>query len=152
MANQFENVPAFFVAGLEVRTINKDGQAMNDIGALWHRLMSEGIADKLEDREGNEIYCVYTDYRSDHNDYYTCILGYKVTSIEYLPEGITGKAIPNARYEVFEPADSNFPANLGEVWQRIWDTAENRAYTSDFEVHTFKSEKDVDTKVYIAVN
>lgn len=152
MAQQFENIPAFFVAGIEVRTINKDGQAMNDIGALWHRLMQEGVADKLEEREGNEIYCIYTDYRSDHKDYYTCVLGYKVSSIEYLPDGLVGKAIPNARYEVFEPLDNNFPANLGKLWQRIWDTATDRAYTSDYEVHVFKSEKEVYTKVYIAVN
>jgi predicted transcriptional regulator YdeE len=31
---------------------------------------------------------------SDHNDFYTAILGCKTTSIEYLPEGFTGKAIP----------------------------------------------------------
>ncbi|MFD0794447.1 GyrI-like domain-containing protein [Mucilaginibacter litoreus] len=119
MKEEVENLPAFFVAGLKVQTINRDGQAMKDIAQLWHRLMSEDIAGKLGDREGNEVYCVYTDYESDHQDYYNVILGYKVSSIEYLSEGITGKAIPAAKYKVFSEEKGIFPQNIGDVWQYI---------------------------------
>jgi predicted transcriptional regulator YdeE len=88
-------------------------------------LYARNMAEKLEDREGNELYCVYTDYESDHNDYYVAILGCKVSSIEYLPEGFTGKAIPASKYMVFTPV-GKFPANIGATWQHIWQSGIER--------------------------
>lgn len=147
------NLPMFYVAGISIRTINKDGQAGQDIGALWQQFTQGSFADKLEDKEGSELYCVYTDYESDHNDYYTAILGCKVTSIEYLPEGFVGKAIPAAKYAVFTPA-GKFPANIGETWQYIWQSDLQRTYTVDFDVYDTadKAFEDIEAKVYVAVD
>jgi predicted transcriptional regulator YdeE len=153
MDNEIKDLPMFYVAGLAVRTINKGGQAAQDIGALWQKLTGANLAEKLEDKEGNELYCVYTDYESDHNDYYTAILGCKVSSIEYLPEGFTGKAIPASKYAVFTPV-GKFPANIGETWQHIWQSPILRKYTADFDVYdiTDKSFEDIKSKVYVAVD
>jgi predicted transcriptional regulator YdeE len=71
MNQEVVELPMFFIAGLAVRTINKDGQADKDIGNLWQTFTANNMADLLEERESNELYCVYTDYESDHNDYYT---------------------------------------------------------------------------------
>jgi len=145
--------PMFFVAGLSVRTINKNGKASADIGNLWQRFTRENLTEKLEDREGNELYCVYTDYESDHTDYYTAILGCKVTSIEYLPEGFTGKAIPAGKYNVYTP-QGKFPENIAVTWQHIWDTAQGRIYTADFDVYDVagKSFEEIEPKVYVAID
>jgi predicted transcriptional regulator YdeE len=153
MDNEIKDLPMFYVAGLAVRTINKGGQAAQDIGALWQRFTEGNLAEKLEDKEGNELYCLYTDYESDHNDYYTAILGCKVSSIEYLPEGFTGKAIPASKYAVFTPV-GKFPANIGETWQHIWKSPILRKYTADFDVYdiTDKSFEDIKSKVYVAVD
>jgi predicted transcriptional regulator YdeE len=153
MNHEIENLPMFFVAGLSVRTINKDGQASNDIGGLWQTFTQGNMADKLEDKEGNEIYCVYTDYKSDHTDYYTAILGCKVSSIEYLPEGFTGKAVPADKYMVFTP-QGKFPANIAATWQHIWQADINRKYTADFDVYDTvgKSFEDIESKVYVAID
>ncbi|MBD1394772.1 GyrI-like domain-containing protein [Mucilaginibacter glaciei] len=152
MQNETEYLPMFFVAGLAVRTLNKDGQAGKDIGQLWQKLMQPAIADKLHKKEGNEVYCVYTDYESDHTDYYTAILGYKVSSIAYLPEGFIGKAIPASKYEVFT-ADGEFPANIGATWQHIWQSNLNRTYTADFDVYQLKEKfEDTEFKIYVAVD
>lgn len=153
MDHEIENLPMFYIAGLSVRTINKDGQAANDIGSLWQRFTQENLSEKLDEREGNELYCVYTDYESDHNDYYTAILGCKVTSIEYLPEGFTGKAIPASKYAVFTPV-GKFPANIGATWQYIWQSDLRRTYTVDFDVYdtTDKAFEDIESKVYVAVD
>lgn len=151
----FETVelPMFFVAGISVRTINKEGHADKDIGGLWQRFTQENLADKLEDKEGSELYCVYTDYESGHTDYYTAILGCKVSSIAYLPEGFTGKAIPASKYHVYTP-EGKFPANIAATWQHIWATAEERIYTADFDKYDVagKSFEDIESKVYVAVD
>jgi len=153
MNHETENLPMFFVAGISVRTINKDGQADKDIGSLWQTFTQGNMADKLEDKEGNEIYCVYTDYESDYNDYYTAILGCKVSSIEYLPEGFTGKAIPAGKYKVFTP-QGKFPASIAETWQHIWQADINRTYTADFDVYDTagKNFEDIESKVYVAAD
>ena len=153
MQNEIENLPMFFVAGIAVRTINKDGQAAKDIGALWQQLMQGNVAKQLEDyKEGNEVYCVYTDYESDHNDYYTALLGYKVSAIEYLPDGLTGKAIPASKYEVFT-ANGEFPANIGATWQHIWQANIDRLYTADFDLYHLQEKfEDTEFKIYVAVN
>jgi predicted transcriptional regulator YdeE len=146
-------LPMFFVAGISVRTINKDGHADKDIGGLWQKFTQENLAEKLEDKEGSELYCVYTDYEGDHTNYYTAILGCKVSSIEYLPEGFTGKAIPASSYQIYTP-EGKFPANIAATWQHIWATAEGRLYTADFDVYDVagKSFEDIQSKVYVAVD
>lgn len=153
MKYETTNLPMFYIAGISIRTINKDGQAGQDIGALWQQFTQGNFADKLEDKEGNELYCVYTDYESDHNDYYTAILGCKVTSIEYLPEGFVGKAIPAAKYRVYDPK-GKFPESIGATWQHIWQDEINRTYTSDFDVYNLneKGFEHTEFKVYVAVD
>src|SRR4051812_3983862 len=127
METGIENLPMFFVAGLSVRTINKDGQASNDIGGLWQTFTKGNMADKLGYKEGNEIYCVYTDYESDHTGFYTAILGCKVSAIEHLPEGFAAKAIPAGKYIVFTPR-GKFPASITATWRYIWQGDIARKY------------------------
>jgi hypothetical protein len=74
MSHKTIELPMFFVAGISVRTINQDGHADKDIGGLWQKFTQEKLADKLEDKEGEELYCVYTNYEGDHTGYYTAIL------------------------------------------------------------------------------
>jgi predicted transcriptional regulator YdeE len=153
MNYETEHLSMFFIAGVAVRTINKDGRADQDIGNLWQTFTQNNMAEKLEDREGEELYCVYTDYESDHNDYYTAILGCKVSSIEYLPEGFTGKAIPGGKYRVFTPT-GKFPANIKAAWEYIWQADINRTYTADFDVYDAKGKafEDIGSKVYVAAD
>lgn len=153
MNYEVKNLSQFYVAGISIRTINKGGQAGQDIGALWQQFIQGNLADKLEEKEGAELYCVYTDYESDHNDYYTAILGCKVSSIEYLPEGFVGKAIAAGKYRVYAP-EGKMPQSVGDAWQHIWQADINRTYTSDFDVYDTNNEQfeDIDVKVYVAVD
>lgn len=153
MEQEIVNLPIFYIAGIAVRTINKDGQADKDIGVLWQKFTQDNLADKLEEKDGSELYCVYTDYESDHNDYYTAVLGCKVSSIEYLPEGFTGKAIPASRYIVFAP-EGKFPNNVVATWQHVWQTDIQRIYTADFDIHytAGKCFEDIQAKIYVAVD
>jgi predicted transcriptional regulator YdeE len=152
MKEEIENLPAFFVAGLSVRTINSDGQAGKDIGKLWQELMQSGIADRLTDRQGNEVYCVYSAYESDHTGYYTALLGYKVGSIEYLPDGLTGIAVSAGKYAVFSSA-GNFSESIGLVWQHIWQSDLDRLYTADFDVYTLHENfDDTSFKTFVAID
>ena len=153
MKTEILAIPKFFVAGISIRTINKNGQAAKDIGDLWQRFNKENVAEKLDGKEGTELYCVYIDYESDHTDYYTALLGCRVNSIENLPDGFTGKAIPAGKYKVYTP-EGKFPGTVTIAWQHIWETATNRLYTADFDVYDTagKGFEDILAKVYVAIN
>lgn len=152
MTIETQELPMFFIAGIAIRTINKEGHADKDIGGLWQRFTSENLAEKLAEKEGSELYCVYTEYAGDHTDYYTAILGCKVASIAYLPDGFTGKAIPAGKYKVYTP-EGDFPASVAATWQHIWNTAQARLYTADFDVYDVggKDFNQIGAKVYVAV-
>ncbi|HJP64383.1 MAG TPA: effector binding domain-containing protein, partial [Mucilaginibacter sp.] len=52
----------FYIAGIAVKTINKNDRSSQDIGSLWERFMSENIMEKIPGKLSDDIYCVYTDY------------------------------------------------------------------------------------------
>ncbi len=127
----------FLVAGISVRTIN-NGQAGADIKHLWDRFYKQDISSLIPGKITADIYCVYTDYKSYYNDYYTCVLGCKVSSVAVLPEGILGCVIPASVYEVYE-SKGNLPHSVIATWQRIWDSGFTRQYKADFDIYTNKS-------------
>ncbi|WP_373330613.1 GyrI-like domain-containing protein [Salmonirosea aquatica] len=93
-----ETIGEFKIIGIAVRTTNENGQATQEIPALWNRFISEGMAGRIPNKMGESLYCVYTDYVLDHTQPYTTILGYKVTTLATIPEGMVGKTIPEGKY------------------------------------------------------
>ena len=143
--------PAFFVAGISVRTIN-NGQAGKDIKALWDRFFGDDIYGKIENKVSYDIYNVYTDYETDHTGYYTAILGCKVSTLEGLKEGFTGIIIPADNYKVHS-LDGKCPHNVLDAWAEIWNSGVNRKYTVDYDIYipNPKSFEDSEVKIYLSV-
>ena len=50
------------IIGIETRTTNQNGQAMQDIGGLWNRFFSENIISKIPNAVNSNVYAIYTDY------------------------------------------------------------------------------------------
>ena len=141
-----EGIDAFDIIGISVRTTNKDGRSQKDIGELWERFMREGVMEKIPGKKSADIYCVYTDYETDFNGAYTTIIGCRVNAPEMIPEGMTGKSIPAARYHVYT-SSGEMPKALMETWKMIWDSDIDRAYTADFDLYG----ADPVVKTYISV-
>jgi predicted transcriptional regulator YdeE len=128
------SLPAFYVVGLSIRTTNQNDQAMKDIGELWNRFLGENISDSVPGKVSDDKYGIYTDYESDANGPYTVLLGHKVSSMDSVPEGLTGREIPAGNYALFK-AKGKIPDVVVETWQRIWNSDIKRAYASDFELY-----------------
>ena len=126
---------AFAIVGIAVRTTNQDGRAQKDIGALWERFFRENVAGRIAERQSPGIYCVYTDYDSDFQGPYTTLLGYRVTSLDNIPEGLTGKMIPAYSYRLFV-TKGKIPEALVATWMKIWQTCGDRAYVADFDIYS----------------
>jgi predicted transcriptional regulator YdeE len=139
--------PFFTIAGLAVRTTNKDGQAMKDITALWQHFMQNQVQQTIANRLDDDIVCMYTNYDSDFTAPYTVVLGCRVSSTEGLPQGLFFKTVPVGTYRVYLPVGP-LQNSIADTWVHIWQTAIPRAYTADFDVY----KTDGSAEIYLSVN
>lgn len=145
----------FYIAGISIRTTNKNGQAGSDLTSLWSRFYEESIPMKVSNPIGEEVYAVYTKYSSDYQGDYTAFIGLKIRDEEDVPKGLERIQIGGGKYREYilkgEPSKS-----IPEAWSRIWENDNNlkRRYTSDFEVYGEKSGNGSlsEIKIYLAVN
>ena len=148
-----QKIKSFFVIGISVRTTNENGQAAQDIPALWNKFMSEGIAAQIPDKIDNTIYCIYTDYEKDHTKPYTTILGCKVKSLAIIPGEMVGKAFEEATYEKFVAKGNILEGVVFNEWTKIWNADLDRTFTADFEVYGEKAQdpKNAEVDIFIAI-
>jgi predicted transcriptional regulator YdeE len=145
------NLPQFFVAGIAVKTTNKDGQSQKDIGDMWTKFTTENLALQIEGKLSEDIYCVYTDYESDHTGWYTAVLGCRVTDHDISSSFFTA-LIPSGNYHIYKP-EGKFPESVSNTWRQIWQTDINRKYSTDFDRYKAgsKSFEETEVEVYLAV-
>ena len=116
------------IIGIETRTTNQNGQAMQDIGGLWNRFFSENIISKIPNAVNSNVYAIYTDY--------------EVSSLDEIPSGLVGREFPKQNFKRFL-AKGAMPQAVAEAWQKIWeqDKELNRLYRYDYELYTEKSQQ-----------
>lgn len=145
---------SFKIIGIAIRTTNQNGQAASDLGQLWQQFYNEDILSQIPGKLNNDIYSVYTAYTSDYTGEYTALIGCRVTSLDSIPNGLTGKAFTGGKYALHQ-ARGKMPDAVMNAWQHIWDREKelNRKYTADFEVYGPKSQnpENAAVDIYIAI-
>lgn len=146
----------FTVIGLEARTSNaREMTSGAVIGALWGRLMKDGLLAKIPNRAGNEVIALYTDYESDKDGAYTYLLGARVTSAGNVPEGMKARTVPADDYMMFAAQGKLANDAVVGLWKQVWalETEHRiaRAYRSDYEVHHFGENGVRELELYIGV-
>jgi predicted transcriptional regulator YdeE len=134
--NTFESItlPAFHIIGITVRTTNKRGEAYNDLRLLWSKFIQKNLAGQIPNKVNDDVLCLYTSYESDHTGPYTAMLGCKVTSLDDIPDGFSGKTIPESKYRVYT-SSGRVPDCVMDTWKMIWSSDIPRLYLADFEVY-----------------
>jgi len=130
------HIDPFEIIGILVKTTNKNGQSVIDMGQLWSRFYSENILSTIPDRLSDDIYSVYTDYKSDYTEDYTAIIGCKVKSLDHIPNGLIGRQIQGGNYLRYI-SKGQIPDAVIKTWKEIWDHNKElkRKYTADYEVY-----------------
>src|SRR5580704_9944846 len=143
------NEPVFFVSGIEVRTINANGQSQKDIGGLWTKFMTENIADKIPGKLSNDIYCIYTDYETDHAGWYTTVIGCRVSEAVDTRGWFTA-LVPKGSYRVYKP-EGKFPECVANTWMQIWEDGAGRNYLADYDLYKAgaKNFEETETEIYV---
>jgi len=138
---QTKSIKPFQIIGLRIRTTNENMQAAQDIGALWGRFKGEDIFSQIPNKIEEDIYCIYTNYESDHTKPYDVVLGCKVHPDTECPENMIAHSIDGGDYAPFmAKGDLTTGIAVGEKWMEIWKTNLDRAYSSDFEIYSAKTE------------
>jgi predicted transcriptional regulator YdeE len=127
---------AFHVAGLTVRTTNRDESdpSSGRLAALWTRFFDQEIYASTPHRNADKrLFGVYSGYESDAHGAFDVTAGVSVA------EGTGSVAIEAGDYLVFT-ARGEMPRLVIDAWQRVWDHFEAhpeivRRYRSDFEAY-----------------
>lgn len=145
----------FKIIGISTRTTNKDNQSKEDLGKLWERFFVENIIEKIPNKSSFEIISIYTDYKSDFTDEYTTIIGLKVSTLDEIPNGLTGREFKSENFQKFI-AKGEMPKAVLDSWIDIWqrDKELDRKYSYDFEVYGDKSQngENSEVEIYLSIN
>ncbi|RZL94362.1 MAG: AraC family transcriptional regulator [Variovorax sp.] len=137
MQPQLQRHDAFSIAGLTVRTSNReesDSQVAR-IGQLWSRFFDERVYEKTPHRVYDmRLYGVYSGYESDAQGAFDLTAGVAVSG------GPSAVRIEAGDYLVFT-GQGEMPQMVLAVWQSIWQYFEQhpdvrRTYRSDFEAYS----------------
>lgn len=150
MAPEVKSLPEFKVVGIEIRTSNaaEMNAASAKIPGLWGRFYQEKIPTTIARAKADaRAVGVYRNYTSDHNGLYSVLAGVEVSTLDAIPEGMSGIAIPAGAYLVFT-AKGSMPQALIETWGTIWTyfsrkQKHQRAYTYDFELYRAPDRVDI---------
>lgn len=146
-----QGIDTFRVVGVAIRTndnIEKSTKAK--IPVLWSRFENERIQDKVPNKKpGSLVYAVYTEYRGDSPEEYTFVLGVEVEDFSNVPEGMIGKTVQSAQYEVMEVDNESLKQRLPRVWVELDKASSERLYDTDFEAHDIQQGI---VKAYIGVS
>lgn len=148
-----EKLNNFKFIGISVETTNANGQSANDLQKLWERFYCENIPTQIPNKVTDEIYSIYTDYETNYTGKYTCIIGFKVNSLDKIPENLIGREFEGGQFQKFI-AKGQMPDAVVETWQKIWQKEGelNRKYEVDFEVYGKNSQKGEDSEVQIFIS
>lgn len=140
------------VAGIKIKTTNKDGKAVQDIGITWQKLFSDGIYEKMPNKVNGKTIGLYTEYEGDYTKPYTFIAGAEVSKEVKNNEELESIIIPKGKYAKFI-ITGDVQNSVGQAWQEIWDMALKRKYTCDFEEYQNNSEdmQKQEIHIYIAL-
>lgn len=124
------------VIGIAVRTCNREQQSAGDIARLWEQFWNEGIINKIPDKTGNDIYCIYTEYEGDFMQPYTTVIGCAVDRHSaVLPDGMKSVNIPGGSYIKLTAHGRLTDGVVISEWTKVWQSTLPRTYQADFEVY-----------------
>lgn len=136
--------------GIKTRTQN-DGKAMVDIPALWGKFMNPATQSMIQEKMSAEIYCVYTEYDSDHTGPYTVFIGYAVSESAILPESFHEMRLAKGNYKSYTAKGNLQEGAVFNAWKNIWSEDIERSYITDYEVYGEKAMNPLDAEVEIYI-
>lgn len=109
------------------------------IGRLWHRFFQENLSAKITNKNSENLYGLYYDYKqSGERLEYSVLVGCIVNSKDEIPQGMEAITLPASNYARFSTAGGEMIEETRELWGKIWSewipaNPDERSFTGDFE-------------------
>jgi predicted transcriptional regulator YdeE len=147
-----QNLADFKIIGISIVSTNEGGKSIEEMGKLWGKFYSDGVSEKILNKESDEVYSIFTDYESDYTGKYRAIIGHKVKALDEIPTGLIGREFKGGKY-IKLVAKGEMPDAIVEVWKKVWkeDKELKRRYTADFEVYGKKSQNGAESEVDVFI-
>ncbi|RTL10637.1 MAG: AraC family transcriptional regulator [Neisseriaceae bacterium] len=146
------NIDSFQIIGISIKTANSDVEKLqHDMQSLWHRFISENIAEKIPNKISSDIYCIYTDYEGDYTKPYLALLGCRVENLDDIPTGLIGKRFNGGTYLKKTAKGNLFAGVVYDAWKEIWSMDIARTYHADFEIYGINATNPENAEVEILV-
>ncbi len=146
--------PAFKVIGVSIRTNGKMGPG-GEIPAFWCTVMSQGTLERIPNRIGNACYGMCFDCNEDGE--FTYMIAQEVTPDTDVPEGLTGRTIPETTYAVFTAkgvVQKSIPETFTFIYG-VWlpQSGYECAGTEDFEYYDerFTDDEKAEVDIYVPI-
>lgn len=130
------HVEPFKVIGVPVRTSDKFGKVVVDVGLTWLQFELQGMYDKIPNKTSDNMHVVYTDHEPKFMGDFTAIIGCAVSSFDEIPQGMVGKEVPGGNYEKYSVhgrATEVVSGKHKEIWKKDEET--ERMHSTDFDVY-----------------
>jgi len=156
VAPKLERIERFRVAGISVRTTNRD-ESLPDrasIPGMYQRFESERIAEQIPSPVNpSKRIAVYADYEKDQSGKYTILLGQQVTNDINVPDELDHVRINAGNFLRFH-AEGNMPDAVISTWQEVWryfeeSSEHTRKFDTDFELYDSSTPNQAD--IFISV-
>jgi len=134
----------FYVIGLKkVVAYDNMKEMTKAVEDLWASVYENDFSGKLNNiTEQDKMYVVYSNY-DQPKGMMTITLGYQVTDLQNIPEGLNGITAPSNEYLVY-PLSGEASDYEGEGWNQLEELIMYRNQKSvDFEVYTFDNNYEV---------
>lgn len=143
------------VAGISARTNNSSPEMGKIIGGLWEKFYSADCYPAIQNKVGSSSFGIYTDYAVDESGDYTVLAAWEVSGADNLPNGVEVRKIPAGKYAEFsitgEMDTQKQLAEIGRLWQEIWQLNLDRSFVCDFEEYRSADPKKADVRIYIGL-
>jgi predicted transcriptional regulator YdeE len=157
---ELKQLSSFKLIGVELRTTNANGQAMQEIPLFWERLIRNKTFAQIPGQvEPNLIYAAYVDYDDDfkvggfQKGFYTLIVGSKVASLEEVPQGFVAREFPAEKHAVLQMKGQAAKV-VPEAWKRVWSSSFpfKRKLSCDLEVYNMDALVDAEREISLWVS
>ncbi len=130
-----DRIPTFEVVGVSAKISGSEGGA-EEINALWETFFKDLVGSKIESRQDDVVYAVYSDYEGDHTKPFRLTIGYKIfeDTDKPTPDGMHSVQVIEDEYGLVSTRGKQ-PEALMEGWKSIWQSDLNRNFKTDFEVY-----------------
>lgn len=156
-----KQLPSFKLIGVELRTTNADGRAMQEIPLFWERFIREKTSSMIPSQvDPSKIVAVYTHYDQDvdpktvlEKGFYSLIIGAEVSSLEAIPPGFVGIEVPSDKHAILN-MQGHVAKIVPEAWKAVWSSSFpfKRKFSYDFEVYNMSSSVDADREVSLCIS